>query len=164
MKKYFKNLWNKILSIKADNYAIAAGLACGVAVSFSPFVGFHIIIASFVALCLRASVVAAAIGTVFGNPWTFPLIWSAVFYCGEKMLKIEHKTGEIDFSLMFEKAGEMLKNLNFEGFFVDIWPILYPMMIGAIPFCLLSWIITYIITLKLLRKYRGKNYDIGNRH
>ena len=164
MKKYFADLWKKILSIKAGNYEIAAGLACGVAVSFSPFVGFHIIIASFCAFCLRANIAAAALGTIFGNPWTFPFIWSAVFYCGETFLGLEHKGQGADFTEIKKKIKEMIYHLDFSGFFSDIWPILYPMMIGCVPFCLLSWIIAYIIARKLLKKYRGESYDIGNRH
>ncbi len=55
-------------------HVIALGFACGVLTSFTPFFGFHILLAMFLAWMLRASLVASALGTVIGNPLTFPII------------------------------------------------------------------------------------------
>lgn len=152
MQRIFNNIWQKLQQIKATPYEIAAGFACGVAVSFTPFVGFHSILALVLAFIIRASLVAALIGTLFGNPWTFPLIWMAILYAGEIFLQGEISQPEVDFKLIFEQAYNMLKSCDFSGFLQDIWPILYPMIIGAIPFCLLSWIIAYIVIRKLVDK------------
>ena len=38
-KQYQKNLISRLKTIKASPYVIASGCACGVAISFTPFVG-----------------------------------------------------------------------------------------------------------------------------
>lgn len=53
---------------------IAAGLACGAFASFTPFFGFHFVIAAALAWALGGNVLAALIGTIVGNPITFPFI------------------------------------------------------------------------------------------
>ena len=50
--------------------------------SFTPLIGFHFILAAFIALVLRGSLLASAAGTMVGNPLTFPLIWMATFKVG----------------------------------------------------------------------------------
>ena len=156
MKKFMQNISEKLQNLHATTYEIAAGVACGVAVSFTPFVGFHSVLAMIMAFIIRASVAAALIGTLFGNPWTFPFIWAAVLFLGERLLNGDNIHNHINFEQTFSSAFEMIKNLNFDGFMQNIWPILYPMMIGAIPFCLLSWIITYIIIEKVIKKAKDQ--------
>ena len=39
-----------------------------------------------IAYIVRANIVAAAIGTVAGNPWTFPFIWLWTYWLGRKIL------------------------------------------------------------------------------
>jgi len=53
---------------------IARGIACGAFVCFTPLFGFHFILAALLALLIRGNVVAALLGTAFGNPLTFPVI------------------------------------------------------------------------------------------
>lgn len=55
-------------------HRIALGFSLGVFVCFTPVFGLHIILAIVLSLILRANVMAAIIGTFFGNPVTFPLI------------------------------------------------------------------------------------------
>lgn len=70
-----------------STYRIAAGLAAGVAVSWSPFYGTHFIQALFFAWLLRANLLAGFLGTAWGNPWTFPfMLWTSyivgIWICG----------------------------------------------------------------------------------
>lgn len=53
---------------------IALGFACGVYTSFTPFFGFHFVVAAALAWLIRGNVFASAIGTFLGNPLTFPFI------------------------------------------------------------------------------------------
>ena len=78
-KKYiFLNL-NRM---KGSSHEIAIGLACGIAISFTPFLGLHALLAITFAWVLRGSMAAALIGTLFGNPWTFPFIWYLSYEIG----------------------------------------------------------------------------------
>lgn len=156
MKKYLQNICQKLQNLHATTYEIAAGVACGVAVSFTPFVGMHTVLAMITAFVIRASITAALIGTLFGNPWTFPFIWAAILFSGESFLHSGNIHTHTNFEEIFSSAFEMLKTLDFDGFMQDIWPILYPMMLGSIPFCLISWIIAYIIAKKVIIKAKEK--------
>lgn len=70
---YYKN---RVVRIPDSSYSIAAGLAFGCAISFTPAFGTHILQSALFCWIFRASFLAAALGTVFGNPVTFPILWT----------------------------------------------------------------------------------------
>ena len=146
IKKYWNRYNKKILvrlkQLKGTPYSIAAGFACGVAISFTPFIGFHLILAAVTAWIIRGNIISSAIGTLIGNPWTFPFIWMAVLSTGNFVLgngSIDH----VNFLRIFEKAGEAIMTFNFKNFGRDVWPIIYPMMIGCIPYYIISWFLSF---------------------
>ncbi len=75
-------LKHRVLRLRASPYAIATGFSCGVALSFTPLVGFHFIIAALLAWPLRGNILAAALGTLVGNPITFPIMWGPSYQIG----------------------------------------------------------------------------------
>lgn len=141
--------WNSFLlrlkKLQGTPQSIAVGVACGVAISFTPFVGFHMLLAAGSAWLLGGSIIASALGTVIGNPWTFPFIWAAVSYTGRLILKSEHLPEHTDFEAFFAQAWQAVKNLNMDAFVHDIWPILWPMIVGCIPFYIIFWILSYFL-------------------
>lgn len=103
-------------------YAVAAGFATGIAVSMTPFMGFHMVLAAFLVWVFRGSMMAMVLGTVLaGNPWTFPVIWYVTFHIGRAILGLE-KGGAVapaHFSMhdLMERPLELL----------------LPMSVGALP-------------------------------
>lgn len=146
IKKYLGKLSKRMLvrlkQLKGTPYSVAAGFACGVAISFTPFIGFHLVLAAITAWIVRGNIVSSAIGTLIGNPWTFPFIWVAVLSTGNFVLG-NGAIDNVNFLRIFEKAGEALMTFNFKHFGRDVWPIIHPMMIGCIPYYILSWFISY---------------------
>jgi uncharacterized protein (DUF2062 family) len=67
-------------------HSIAAGAACGVAISFTPLIGLHLLGAFLLCLLVRGNYLAAAAGTLVGNPWTFPFIWVATDQLGHALM------------------------------------------------------------------------------
>lgn len=55
--------------------SIAVGAAWGIAVSFTPFIGLHLLVGLFMAYLCRGNLLACLFGTSVGNPWTFPLFF-----------------------------------------------------------------------------------------
>ena len=53
----------KITKIKDFPESVAVGMAWGAAVSFTPFIGFHILIGALLAWIVRANIVASAIAS-----------------------------------------------------------------------------------------------------
>jgi uncharacterized protein len=67
-------------------HRIALGFACGVFSSFTPFFGLHLIGAIALAWVLRANMISAAIGQLFGNPFTLPFIAWISMALGRRIL------------------------------------------------------------------------------
>lgn len=154
-KKYQASWRRKLVSLKGSPSSIAAGVACGAAVSFTPFVGIHCVLAIIIAWLIRGNLVAAALGTAVGNPWTFPFIWVSVLYTGRRILGDDYMASvHIDFGEMFSHAFKALINFDFGLFFSDIWPILWPMMIGCIPFVVIVWALVFYGVEILLQRPR----------
>ncbi len=107
-------------------YRIAAGFACGAAVSFTPFMGFHFICAALLSLLIRGSVIASAIGTAVGNPWTFPFIWLWTYNLGQWLL------GD---------AGvyRLPPDLSMTYIFDHVKGVFWPMMVGGFPTAVVAW-------------------------
>jgi len=149
INQYEHTLFVKLKSIKATPYAIASGFACGAAISFTPFVGFHLILAAFTAFIVRGSIVASAVGTIVGNPWTFAFIWPTTLYLGRLFLHIPHNN-DTDFEKIFDSFFHSAVNFDFKAMEADVWPVIYPMMIGSIPFYIIIWFLSYYFIKKTL--------------
>ena len=140
--RYNKKILVRLKQLKGTPYSVAAGFACGVAISFTPFIGFHLLLAAITAWIVRGNIISSAIGTLIGNPWTFPFIWVAVLSTGNYLLG-NGNIDNVNFLMIFEKSGEALVTFNFKNFGRDVWPIIYPMIVGCIPYYIISWFISY---------------------
>lgn len=81
-QRSFYYLRERVTRMSASTHALSLGVACGAAASMTPFIGLHFIIAAVIAYLVRGNLFASAIGTIMGNPWSFPLIWAADNYVG----------------------------------------------------------------------------------
>ncbi len=79
-------LWHRMRRIPDKPHRIARGIALGVFVSFTPFFGFHFLIAGALAWIVRGNLAAALIATFVGNPLTFPVIMQVSVELGSWML------------------------------------------------------------------------------
>ena len=156
VNRWYKKLLIQLKRLNGTPYSVAAGFACGVAISFTPFIGFHMILAAITAYLIRGNIVSSAIGTIIGNPWTFPFIWIAVLSTGRFILGDISGADNVNFIKIFESAGESLFTLNFKNFGRDVWPIVFPMMIGCIPYYIVSWILSYKIVRMTLDKITSR--------
>lgn len=127
-------------------YFIAAGFATGVAVSFTPFIGFHLVTAGIIAWLLGGSLAAMVLGTVIaGNPWTFPFIWVSTYKLGKMMLG-QHgsKWDSSTLPHQFTFADLLEKPMEF----------LMPMTLGSLPLGIISWIITFYFVRQVVKGYK----------
>lgn len=85
-RRGFRYIGRRVQRLPDTPHRIALGFACGVMASFTPLFTLHFFVAMGLALVLRANVLAAALGTVFGNPLTFPLIAGVSLSVGGWML------------------------------------------------------------------------------
>lgn len=131
---------HRIRRMPGTPYAIAAGFACGAAVSMTPFPGFHFILAGVLAWSLRASIIASAIGTIIGNPWTFPFIWLWIFELGKWILGTQGVLND--------------QNITMEYLWQHPWQILLPMAVGAVPTALATWLAFFFSIRRMVATYQ----------
>ncbi|KQO75306.1 hypothetical protein ASF29_12925 [Rhizobium sp. Leaf262] len=146
----------RLVRLSASPYSVAAGVAVGVAVAWTPFLGVHIIIAMALGFVLRANLVAAALGTTFANPLTFPLIWASTWELGHLILGRGDRnvSSHVDFV-------ELFSHMNF----LQLWrPVLEPMTIGAVIPAALSGIVAYVSVYAIIRSFRTQKLQSLAQH
>ena len=145
IKKFFRFLSYyklRLARLPASSYAVSSGFACGSMVSFTPLLGLHFILAVVFAFLIRGNFIAALIGTVVGNPITFPFIWGLIYKVGTFITSIKHVS--------------LSKNINFEMIINQTYEIFFPMLVGGIIIAPLVWIITYFIIYSFISSYKKR--------
>ena len=155
-----------IKRIKGTPQALSLGLATGIAMSFTPFIGLHALLAMLISWIIGGSMAAALIGTLFGNPWTFPFIWYFTFEIGQFInygfLSYEE---EFSFKVIKKEVSTLLAIVKNIIIFANIFELeenvaklkLIPfMVVGSIPLVFISWIFSYFSFLIIFKSYRKK--------
>lgn len=152
-----KYMMHRLHRLPGSTYSLAAGFACGAAISFTPFVGLHFVLSAIIAIIIGGNVVASAIGTFVGNPWTFPFIWIFIHRTGNWMLGrgIDDGTAEtLDFVDLFTKLLEAFLRFDLAFIGETLWPVMVPMIVGCLPIGLIVWFVTYAIVRQVIASYR----------
>ena len=162
-KKYIKLSLKRMKGSPRD---LAAGLATGLAISFTPFIGLHTLIAILLAWIIGASMAAAIIGTLFGNPWTFPFIWYLTYELGQFLYQgLGSNYEKFSFGNIKTEIYTLLNIIKHLIIFANIQEIklnltklnLIPIMtLGAIPFICISWFLSYFFFYNILKSYRNR--------
>ena len=140
MAKYYRY---RILRLSSSAESIAFNMAAGSAMSFTPFFGIHIFGAMGLAwlIGLRMNLIAATVGTFFGNPWTFPFIWWGTLRLGEVILGSS-------------RATDIPERINLHYIFDHPWAVLLPMTIGGLLVSGAVWTIVYFSSSYFVEKYQ----------
>ena len=157
----------RLWRIKATPHSIALGCAVGVFAIFTPFLGCQMLMAASLALLLRGSVMASAVGTFAGNPLTYPVIWGSTFAVGNLFLgnSANAEIGNLSFGAQALRVGigeaspDAVANA-FQG----LWPILKPMAVGALPLGGLTAVLVYVVVRRLLQAQHDRRAYRASHH
>ena len=162
-RRLFSYLFQRIIRLPGTPASIASGFASGIAASFTPFLGLHFILAGALALLFRGNVLASAIGTFFGNPWTFVLIWLADYEVGLWFIHAFGYGADLHV-LSIDELGVIIGNamrfVSFSGTISwadvsrDIEQVFMPMLIGGAVLGLIAWVISFLLTLWAVKGWR----------
>lgn len=138
--RWSKYLYHRVRRMPGSPESIAAGVACGAAMSFTPFVGLHFVLAALLAWLIRANIFASAIGTAVGNPWTFPFIWLWIYELGRRLM------GDSESDVL---PGE----LSLRYIFDNPLDVLLPMLLGGLITAAVAWVVFYWSVKRMLQSY-----------
>lgn len=140
---YYKS---RMARLPGTPHSIAAGFAAGAAVSFTPFMGFHFLLGALVAWALRGNLIASALGTLVGNPWTFPFIWVAIYKVGA--------------AIMLDSESRVpLNDLSLTYLWNHIGDVLLPMMLGGAILSVIVWPLFYFPLARGIERFRKMRFE-----
>jgi uncharacterized protein (DUF2062 family) len=154
----------RLARLSGTPHTIAAGFACGVMISFTPFVGFHILLGCLLALIVRGNFIAVAVGTLVGNPWTFPFMWLGGYELGKLLLgpdlagtqpmpwRIQDLPGYIAVAAGQATTDGSLAML--QRLANDLSAIAKPVLVGGVPLGIVAGLLTYFPLVRAISAYQ----------
>ena len=140
--RLFGYVWQRILRMPGSAYSLAAGAATGVAVSLTPFIGFHILLIVAVCYILRANMLVGFISSLIGNPWTFPFLWL-----------LEINTGKL---VLVWLGFEQYAAINgFAGVTSQLTDVMIVWVFGGVVLMTFSWPITFALSFYGIKRWRN---------
>lgn len=147
-------------------HKIARGVAAGVFVCFTPFFGFHFVLAAVLALMMQGNILAALLATFVGNPLTFPLIATISLEMGSWMLGTPGGLQFPHVARAFSQASVELWD-NFRAIFtpeVTDWQsmgvfyrtVFQPYLVGGIVPGIVAGVVSYYLTLPAVSAYQKR--------
>ncbi len=136
-------LYLRLMRLKGQPKEVAGGMAIGVFVGMTPTVPLHTILAVLIALILKRSKLAAALGVWVANPFMLPFIYFLDYKVGQLL------TGADAPSLAISNFS--IANL------IDLgWSISFPLFFGGVVTGILCAIPSYYITKRLILLYQAR--------
>lgn len=127
-------------------HRITVGLATGAAVSWSPFMGTHILHVAFFSWLFRVHLLSGVVGTLWGNPWTFPVMYLIAYQLGIVICSVMGFADFVAFPDAMTMEYFVKEPWNFITFiFSNPLKILLPMTIGGYVCALLFWPIAFAV-------------------
>lgn len=165
-KRAFSYNWHRLRRLPDRPGRIARGVACGVFVCFTPFFGFHFLIAVLLAWLIQGNKIAAFLSTFVGNPLTFPLIAAMSIELGETILRVDTPIPLAQVLPAFAGAfGELTSNLvsivtrggaNWDQLQSFFFAVVLPYAVGGFLPGLVAAVLSHAITLRLVHAYQAR--------
>lgn len=141
----------RLTRLSASPHEVALGFAAGAAISVTPLIGLHIVLAVLLAFLTRGALLGAVLGTFIGNPITFPVFFGASYWIGDRLRGWLHPgpvPGSEDWTnlgldeedeaeaaadLVLEASDDLFSDSWLLGNLESIWPVFSTMLIGSLP-------------------------------
>ncbi len=143
-----------VIKLRSTPHAIAGGLALGTFIAFTPTVGVQLILAFVAATLCNMNRPAAMIPVWITNPVTVAPIYTFNYWLGAK---VWGGPPLAEVSRLFIDIGKTLTHLEFwnikDQFYAILQmgkEILIPLLLGSIVIGVVSGLLVYVLSLKLL--------------
>lgn len=146
---------------------ISRGIWAGVFTAFTPFYGLHFIVAAIIARLMRGNILAALMGTFFGNPLTYLPIGVAALGTGHWLLGTKPKTAvEISLGGKFAGAGSDLwhnfvslftaQKMDWHGLAIFYDEVFVPYLVGGVIPGVVCATFCYYLSVPLIAAYQKR--------
>jgi uncharacterized protein (DUF2062 family) len=134
----------QVRELRGKPHEISLGMALGVCIAATPTIPLHTVLAVSLAVMMRASKLAAALGVWVSNPLTIPFFYYGSYRLGRLVLGLPPMTRPTDYSL--------LGIINLSG------KVAGTMLLGGVVLGIVLGLLTYFITLKFTSSeyFRGR--------
>ena len=146
MHRFIKVAYSRFLKIRGEPRQIAKGLALGIMVGMTPFMGLHTVIAVFLAAIWKWNKISAAAGVFITNPITAPFIYPVTYLVGKAFIGAS-SIPVLHMPLSLAAVTNLIKNSPL---------ILIDLLAGGIVIGLPLSIVSYWIALKTVENYRRR--------
>lgn len=150
-------------------HRICVGIAAGAFVSFLPIFGLHFLSAALIAWMFRGNIMAAILGTFFGNPLTFPIMAVSAMELGSWLMghpgdasfahvmgAIGQASSELSYNIWAVFNGEQVYWGRLNTFW---WRVFLPYSLGGFLIGLPCSVAVYLISLPLVRAYQKRRTE-----
>jgi len=158
--KWLKRLWHRFaawLVGHKDPKEVALGLALGAAVSLTPLIGLHAVLAVLLASITPSNRLAAILGTQLGNPFTLPFFFWLEYKIGSWITGVQVTTSLSFSQIGLEDAADRMVQLFGEA----AWPYSVGMVILAVLVGLAVYGLTVLVARILHLRMRRRLVDTG---
>ncbi len=146
---WWQEFGRQLRELRGKPHELALGMAIGVFIAVTPTIPFHTVLAVSLAVLLRASKLAAALGVWVSNPLTIPLFYYGCYRVGRFALGLSDLTLPPDYSIisMVRLGGHVTVMMLHGG-----------VLLGILP-GLLAYFLTYtfISSPRFQRKHIGQS-------
>lgn len=156
--------WRRLMRVRATPHEVALGCAAGIFASFTPFLGFQMLLAGGLAFVLRVSIPAALLGTFAGNPLSWPAIWASSYLAGAWLLGHEPvllTSDQVNTSMtLLLRAATDHSPVAFEAAADFVTPIIKPMIYGSVLIGLIAAAGSYYPTRRAVRVFQKRRRPV----
>ena len=149
-----KRLYLRFLKIRGTPQQISQGLALGIFIGMTPFLGFHTVIAVMLASLLKWGKISAGLGVFITNPLTAPIIYPLTYQLGAMVTGF---SDPIHWQRLFEQGGLVALFKNSPMILVD-------MLIGGAIIGVPLAIMAYYVALRSVLSARKRIEKRKARH
>jgi uncharacterized protein (DUF2062 family) len=151
----FRATFRRLLALDDPPERTALAFSIGVFVAFSPFLGFHTILATSIALIFRFNKLAIYSGTFINNPFlTLVPIIIASYATGAFLLGRPLSISPEGVELLTDPHP--LTASYYRKLFRESWEIVWPFTVGSMVLSVVCSLLAYPLTLWLLRVARRR--------